>query len=54
MIKMINHMFWVEQVRHESRRCNLAKMLERRAASGSENPKNPWPAKEKENHEMIN
>ena len=49
MIKMINYMFWAEQVgvdpppggksqmlftvRHESRRCKFAKMLKRRAAS---------------------
>ena len=30
-------------VRHESRRCKFVKMLERRAASGGENPKNLWP-----------
>ena len=51
LIKMINYMFWAEQVevdppkvmlftvRHDSRRYKFAKMLEKRAASYCENPK---------------
>ena len=54
MIKMINYMFWAEQVgvdppqgespkmlftvRHESRRCKLVKMFKRLAASCGVNP----------------
>ena len=61
MIKMINYMFWAEQVgvdpppgcksqilftvRHESRRCKFVKMLKRHAASCGVNPKICGPQK---------
>ena len=59
---MINYMFWAEQVgvdppQGERPKCYSrldmipddvsSRMLERRVASCGENPKNPWPTKEK-------
>ena len=58
MIKMINYMFWAEQVgvdpprvkvpftvRHESLRCKFAKILKRRAVSCGVNPEIRGPQK---------